>query len=58
MKHINRLLILLLFFNLIILDNRIVSKNKTSKITPIQNKQLNQAKALTKKGSDEKEIQI
>lgn len=58
MKHINRLLILLLFFNLIILDNRIVAKNKTSKITPIQNKQLNQAKALTKNGSDEKAIQI
>ena len=58
MKHINRLLILLLFFNLIILDNRIVAKNKSSKITPIQNKQLNQAKALTKNGSDEKAIQI
>ena len=58
MKHLNKLLILLLSFNLVMLESRIVAKNENHRTTPAQNKKLNQAKALTKNGLDEKAIEV
>ena len=58
MKHLNKLLILLLSFNLVISESRIVAKNENHKTTSAQNKKLNQAKALTKNGLDEKAIEV
>ena len=58
MKYLNKLLILLLSFNLVISESRIVAKNENHKTTSAQNKKLNQAKAFTKNGLDEKAIEV